>query len=116
MNNSPHKILVDDDEPDLQMLMLQKFRSKVKTKEYDFLFAENGVEALEMVSVHSDLSLILSDINMPKMDGLALLNELRGLEKRNLKAVIVSACGDMENRTYGHEPRCVRFCNQTDRL
>lgn len=97
MNNLSHKILVVDDEPDLQMLMLQKFRAKVKTREYEFLFAENGVEALEMVTNHSDLSLILSDINMPKMDGLTLLNELRGLERDDLKTVIVSAYGDMEN-------------------
>ena len=92
-----HKILVVDDEPDLQMLMLQKFRHKVKAKEYEFLFAENGEEALIVVSEHTDLSLVLSDINMPKMDGLTLLDELRKLERNDLKTVIVSAYGDMEN-------------------
>lgn len=64
------KILVVDDEPDLQMLMLQKFRSKVSSREYEFLFACDGVEALETIKQHENLSLILSDINMPKMDGL----------------------------------------------
>jgi len=97
MSNSTHKILVVDDEPDLQMLMLQKFRTKVRAKEYEFLFAENGAEALEMVSTHSDLSLILSDINMPKMDGLTMLDELQKLDRDDLKTVIVSAYGDMEN-------------------
>lgn len=97
MSTANHKILVVDDEPDLQMLMLQKFRAKVKSKEYEFLFAENGAEALDMISVHSDLSLILSDINMPKMDGLTLLNELQGMERSDLRTVIVSAYGDMEN-------------------
>lgn len=97
MSNANHKILVVDDEPDLQMLMLQKFRRKVKSKEYEFLFAENGVEALNMVSENSDLSLILSDINMPKMDGLTLLDELGLLERNDLKTVIVSAYGDMDN-------------------
>lgn len=97
MNNSTHKILVVDDEPDLQMLMLQKFRSKVRTREYEFLFAENGAEALDVVSKHSDLFLILSDINMPKMDGLTMLDELQKLERVDLKTVIVSAYGDMEN-------------------
>jgi len=92
-----HKILVVDDEPDLQMLMMQKFRQKVKSKEYEFLFAENGQEALDVVSSHKDLSLILSDINMPKMDGLTLLNELHGLNRSDLRTVIVSAYGDMEN-------------------
>lgn len=92
-----HKILVVDDEPDLQMLMMQKFRQKVKSKEYEFLFAENGQEALDVVSSHKDLSLILSDINMPKMDGLTLLDELQGLKRSDLRTVIVSAYGDMEN-------------------
>lgn len=92
-----HKILVVDDEPDLQMLMMQKFRQKVKSKEYEFLFAENGQEALDVVSNHKDLSLILSDINMPKMDGLTLLDELQGLNRSDLRTVIVSAYGDMEN-------------------
>jgi len=97
MNRADHKILVVDDEPDLQMLMMQKFRKQVKAREYEFLFAENGSEALEMVSNHSDLSLILSDINMPKMDGLTLLNELQKLDRADLKTVMVSAYGDMEN-------------------
>jgi sigma-B regulation protein RsbU (phosphoserine phosphatase) len=91
------KILVVDDEPDLQMLMLQKFRAKVKNKEYKFLFAENGQEALETLSNHSDLSLVLSDINMPKMDGLTLLSEIQRLERTDIRTIMVSAYGDMEN-------------------
>jgi phosphoserine phosphatase RsbU/P len=91
------KILVVDDEPDLQMLMLQKFRSKVRSKEYEFLFAEDGTEALETISNHSDLSLILSDINMPKMDGLTMLTQIQELNRADLKTIMVSAYGDMEN-------------------
>ena len=97
MNSQIRKILVVDDEPDLQMLMLQKFRHKVKSKEYEFLFAENGSEALESLKINTDVSLILSDINMPRMDGLTLLNELQNLERPDLKTVMVSAYGDMEN-------------------
>ncbi len=97
MTNSPYKILIVDDEPDLQMLMLQRFRAKVRNREYEFLFAENGAEALETVSKNQDLSLILSDINMPKMDGLTLLNELQQLNRSDLKTVMVSAYGDMDN-------------------
>ncbi len=97
MNRHTRKILVVDDEPDLQMLMLQKFRNKVKNKEYEFVFAEDGKEALETIQEHSDLSLILCDINMPRMDGLTLLNELRALNRTDLKTVMVSAYGDMEN-------------------
>jgi len=91
------KILVVDDEPDLQMLMLQKFRSKVRSKEYEFLFAEDGTEALETISKHSDLSLILSDINMPKMDGLTMLTQIQELNRADIKTIMVSAYGDMEN-------------------
>lgn len=97
MNNSGRKILVVDDEPDLQMLMMQKFRHKVRSKEYEFLFAENGREALDKISEYSGISLILSDINMPKMDGLTLLDELQDLQRNDLKAIMVSAYGDMEN-------------------
>jgi sigma-B regulation protein RsbU (phosphoserine phosphatase) len=95
--STQQKILVVDDEPDLQMLMLQKFRSKVKAKEYEFLFAENGSEALDIVSQNQDLRLVLSDINMPKMDGLTLLSELQTLNRPDLKMVMVSAYGDMSN-------------------
>lgn len=91
------KILVVDDEPDLQMLMLQKFRSKVRSKEYEFLFAEDGTEALETIASHGDVSLVLSDINMPKMDGLTLLTQLQGLNRADIKTIMVSAYGDMEN-------------------
>lgn len=97
MNNSGRKILVVDDEPDLQMLMMQKFRHKVRSKEYEFMFAENGREALDKISENSEISLVLSDINMPKMDGLTLLNELQDLQRNDLKAIMVSAYGDMEN-------------------
>lgn len=95
--NILQKILVVDDEPDLQMLMLQKFRTKVREKEYEFLFAENGSEALDVISKHQDLYLILSDINMPKMDGLTLLTKLQELNRPDLKTVMVSAYGDLEN-------------------
>jgi len=97
MNNAPSKILVVDDEPDLQMLMLQKFRNKVKMREYEFLFAEDGVEALEVIESNPELSLILCDINMPRMDGLTLLVELLNLQRDDLKTVMVSAYGDLEN-------------------
>lgn len=97
MSNSGRKILVVDDEPDLQMLMMQKFRHKVRSKEYEFMFAENGRDALDKISENGDISLVLSDINMPKMDGLTLLNELQELQRNDLKAIMVSAYGDMEN-------------------
>lgn len=92
------KIMVVDDEPDLQMLILQKFRKKIHNDDYEFHFAENGKEALDLLNgVGSDISLILSDINMPKMDGLTLLQKLQETQNHTLKTIIVSAYGDMEN-------------------
>lgn len=91
------KIMVVDDEPDLQMLILQRFRKQIKDDTYDFCFAENGEEALTMLEKSNDISLVLSDINMPKMDGLTFLAEAQKLNNPILKTVIVSAYGDMEN-------------------
>jgi class 3 adenylate cyclase len=90
------KILVVDDEADLEILIKQKFRQKIREHLYEFVFAANGVQALEKLVQHTDVDVVLSDINMPEMDGLTLLtklNEQNGL----LKAVIVSAYGDMDN-------------------
>jgi len=91
------KILVVDDEPDLQILIRQKFRSKIRTNEYEFHFAENGAEALEKIKNDGTIDLILTDINMPVMDGLTLLSKIKELNNKLLRSVIVSAYGDMEN-------------------
>jgi sigma-B regulation protein RsbU (phosphoserine phosphatase) len=91
------KILVVDDEPDLQELIRQKFRNKIKANEYEFHFAGNGAEALEKISNDETIDLILTDINMPVMDGLTLLSKINELNNKLLKSVIVSAYGDMEN-------------------
>ncbi|MGA9270744.1 MAG: adenylate/guanylate cyclase domain-containing protein [Lutimonas sp.] len=90
------KILVVDDEEDLKILIKQRFRQKIRQKEYDFIFAENGKHALQQLIEHKDVDLVLSDINMPEMDGLTLLSKLKE-QNSILKSVIVSAYGDMEN-------------------
>ena len=95
--NNQANILVVDDEPDLQHIISQKFRNKIKTKEYTFHFANNGAEALEKLSADKNINLILTDINMPVMDGLTLLSKINELNNRLLRSVIVSAYGDMEN-------------------
>lgn len=91
------KILVVDDEPDLQDLIKQKFRHKIKANEYEFHFAENGLEALEKISNDGTIDLILTDINMPQLDGLTLLKKIRELNNPVLRSVVISAYGDMEN-------------------
>ena len=90
------KILVVDDEADLEMLVKQKFRRKIRENKYEFIFARNGEEALQKVHEHPDLDIILSDINMPVMDGLTLLSRLPEANSL-LKAIMVSAYGDMQN-------------------
>lgn len=90
------KILVVDDETDLEMLIKQKFRQKIREHRYEFVFAINGNDALEKLQQHPDVDVVLSDINMPEMDGLTLLSKLKEVSPL-IKAVIVSAYGDMEN-------------------
>jgi len=89
-------ILVVDDEPDLETLVTQSFRKRVRGGEIEFLFAHDGVEALKVLSQRPDVDLLLSDINMPRMDGLTLLEELQKADEK-LATLIVSAYGDMAN-------------------
>jgi adenylate cyclase len=90
------KILVVDDETDLEVLIKQKFRQKIREHKYEFVFAINGKHALEQLEANADIDVVLSDINMPEMDGLTLLSKINE-HNTILKAVIVSAYGDMEN-------------------
>jgi len=97
IENNNTLILVVDDEPDLEHLILQKFRKKIGANEYSFLFAQNGAEALEIILSNISINLILTDINMPVMDGLTLLTKINELNNRLMRSVIISAYGDMEN-------------------
>ena len=92
----PYKILVVDDEPDLQPLVEQRMRRYVRTGQYQFVFAQNGVEALQCLREDDEIVIVLSDINMPKMDGLALLDQIPKVNP-NIRSVIISAYGDMKN-------------------
>ncbi|MEG4118327.1 response regulator [Microcoleus sp. N9_B4] len=90
------KILVVDDEQLLEYVIQQRFRQKIRVKEFEFVFAHNGREALEKIAEHPPFDLVLTDINMPEMDGLTLLEKLSEIDK-TLKAVVISAYGDMQN-------------------
>lgn len=91
------KILSVDDELDLELLLTQYFRRKIRKGVYEFFFAHNGVEALEILLAHPDIDIVLSDINMPEMDGLTLLKKIKNRHNPALKVVMVSAYGEMSN-------------------
>jgi phosphoserine phosphatase RsbU/P len=90
------RILVVDDEPALEALIRQKFRKQIRNKEMEFTFAYNGVEALSILKDNEDMGIVLTDINMPEMDGLTLLAKLKE-QDRLYRSVVISAYGDMEN-------------------
>ena len=90
------KILVVDDEPDLRELVKRRFRQEIRKGEFAFAFAGDGIEGLELVKTDPDIDLVLTDINMPRMDGLAMLDHLSDFDER-LKTIVVSAYGDMDN-------------------
>ncbi len=96
MAEAKYRILVVDDEVDLEPLMLQRMRRDIRSGHYSFVFAHNGVEALEKLSQDDNIDMVLSDINMPQMDGLTLLEQIPKVDP-NIKSVIVSAYGDMKN-------------------
>ena len=96
MGKSPTHVLVVDDEEDLELLVRQKFRRRIREGDLKFLFAHNGKEALEVLDENPEVYLVLSDINMPVMDGLTMLGQLADSEQ-DVQAVIVSAYGDMKN-------------------
>lgn len=91
------KILSVDDEVDLELLLSQYFRRKIRHGEYEFFFAHNGIEALEELLKHPDIEIILSDINMPEMDGLTLLSKINEMRNPAQKCIMVSAYGDLGN-------------------
>jgi len=94
---TPVKILSVDDEQDLELLLTQYFRRKIRKGEYEFYFAHNGLEALTLLLKVKDIDIILSDINMPEMDGLTLLTKVNEMQNPALKCIMVSAYGDMGN-------------------
>lgn len=90
------KILVVDDEPDLEALLVQKFRRQIREGAIQFLFAGDGVEALSALAQNADIDMVVTDINMPRMDGLTLLQKLQDGDEQP-STIIVSAYGDMVN-------------------
>lgn len=92
------KLIVVDDEQDVQILFKQKFRKEIKSGEMNMYFAFDGHSALELVSKleNPEGYLILTDINMPKMNGMELLKEIKTRYPK-LKVVMITAYGDEQN-------------------
>jgi adenylate cyclase len=90
------KILAVDDEADFELLIRQRFRRQIREQQFTFRFAHHGEEALAVLAAEPEIELMLLDINMPVMDGLTLLAELRKRQSP-VRAIIVSAYGDMAN-------------------
>ena len=88
------RILMVDDEPDLKPLILSRMRRDIRAGRYEFVFAEDGVEAVNILSSDSEIDVIVTDINMPRMDGLTLLGEISEI-KPDTVSVVVSAYVDM---------------------
>ena len=89
-------ILIVDDEPDLEALVLQKFRRQIREGAVTFVFAHDGIEALRSIEQYPNVDMVVSDINMPRMDGLSLLSKLQEADDKK-STIIVSAYGDMSN-------------------
>ena len=91
-----NKILMVDDEPDLKPLVMSRMRRDIRAGRYEFIFAEDGVEAVGILYSDKDIDIIITDINMPRMDGLTLLNEISKINPDTV-TIVVSAYGDMPN-------------------
>jgi sigma-B regulation protein RsbU (phosphoserine phosphatase) len=89
------KILLVDDEPDFELLVKQKFRTSLSAGDFNFLFSHSGDEALERVQNDSHIAVVISDINMPGMDGLTLLHKIRAFNPM-IKTIVISAYGDVK--------------------
>jgi CheY-like chemotaxis protein len=106
-------ILVVDDEPDVAEMFRQRFRREVRQGAYVLHFAASGAEALDKLAdgVHPKLIVILSDINMPGMDGLSLLREIKGRHPE-LPVMMVTAYGDDERRRRAEESGAFQFISE----
>ena len=93
---TPAYILVVDDEPELQRLIQRRLKHQIDGGEFHFIFAISGIDALEILRSTPNISVVLTDLNMPGMDGWALLEQLPRIDPL-IKSVVVSAYGDIQN-------------------
>ena len=97
-----HLILVVDDEPDTELLFKQQFRRDLRAGRFAMEFAQSAPSALERLSDTADVSLILSDVNMPGMSGLELLPKARSL-RPGVPFIMITAYGDADTQRRAFE-------------
>ncbi len=95
-------MLVVDDGPDVEAMFLQRMRRDIRSGRYGFVFARSGVHALEVLAEHPDVGLVITDLNMPEMDGLTLLDCLSETWP-GVPSLVVSAYGDSGRMTAARE-------------
>lgn len=105
------KIMVVDDELMVERLFKLYFRHKIKTHEYEFIFAHNGVEAIEKIQTESGINMVLTDINMPEMDGFTLLAQLKKINL-NIPLIVISAYNDQKNKLLAKQLGAFEFINK----
>ncbi len=101
-NTLARKVLVVDDEPEVEPMFRQRMRREVRAGLYEFLFARSGKHALEVLEENPDIRLVITDLNMPEMNGWQLLDAL-GQSRPDLPSMVVSAYGDDENKKRAEE-------------
>jgi CheY-like chemotaxis protein len=109
----PFKVLIVDDEPDMEVLIRQRFRRKIKDGELEFVFAHDGQEALNKLQEDPELDVVMSDINMPIMDGLTLLSHLTDID-RILKTGDRVCLRRHAEHPHCHESRRLRLPDKAD--
>ena len=102
------KLLIVDDEEDQEELILQRLREKEFLMEYEFIFARNGLEAINQVKTYPDIEIALMDIYMPEVDGLTAMQKCRSLNPV-LTTILISAYDDESNRQAGFANGAFKF-------
>ena len=112
MRQATYKILVVDDEPDVEPLIMQRMRRDIRARKYEFVFALNGVEAVNLLNRDEEIDMVISDINMPQMDGLTLLGQISEINPQHTLNYHFRVWGH-EEYPHSNESRRIRLCHQT---
>jgi adenylate cyclase len=104
-------ILMVDDEADIDILTIQKFRKEIQAGRYHFMFARHGQQALDTIKQHPEITLVVTDINMPQMNGYELLLNLKK-HYPAIKTIIVSAYGDTDSIELARKGGAEGFINK----